>query len=142
METGLVGKGLVMGTLMYAAPEVLARKGATTASDIYSLGVVMWELFTGRLPFGNVPGLQTQVSHAFVDAQSEQKQSGAHHASDQAQFHWHRSSHAIDSHSKLHVVLLRCMQSSSKALQYSIGALLSTALTGQRATSPCCSSGK
>ena len=58
-EEGLVGKGNIMGTLMYAAPEVLARQGASTASDIYSLGVVMWEVFTCRTPFGNVPGWQT-----------------------------------------------------------------------------------
>jgi serine/threonine protein kinase len=50
-----------------------ARQGGTPASDIYSLGVVMWEIFTERLPFGHIAGMRTQASHSFMDAQSEKK---------------------------------------------------------------------
>jgi len=42
----------LIGTAGYVAPEVLHRKGATRASDLFSLGVVMYQIFTGRRPFG------------------------------------------------------------------------------------------
>lgn len=39
------------GTLGYAAPEVLRHVGPTTASDVYALGVLLYELLAGRSPF-------------------------------------------------------------------------------------------
>jgi len=44
------------GTPAYMAPEILDGKKATIASDIHSLGVMMFEMVTGRLPFeGETP---------------------------------------------------------------------------------------
>jgi eukaryotic-like serine/threonine-protein kinase len=43
--------GLVAGTPDYLAPEVLRGEEPTPASDVYALGVMAYELFTGRLPF-------------------------------------------------------------------------------------------
>lgn len=44
------GRGLV-GTLAYMAPEQLEGQPYTTASDVYSFGLVWYEMLTGELPF-------------------------------------------------------------------------------------------
>ncbi len=41
----------VLGTIAYLAPEVLQGSQATPASDVYSLGLTMYEMLAGRLPF-------------------------------------------------------------------------------------------
>lgn len=43
--------GGVIGTLGYLAPERLGGAGATPASDVYSLGCLLWALLTGTPPF-------------------------------------------------------------------------------------------
>ncbi len=46
------------GTLEYMAPEVIDNQQATPAADIYSLGVILFRLATGRLPFESSDPLQ------------------------------------------------------------------------------------
>jgi hypothetical protein len=43
--------GELAGTPLYMAPELLAGRGASVKSDIYSVGLVLYELFTGAQPF-------------------------------------------------------------------------------------------
>src|SRR5688572_7584525 len=45
----------VCGVLPYIAPEVLDKKPHTFASDVYSIGIIMVEMSTGKPPYGNVP---------------------------------------------------------------------------------------
>ncbi|RGB33292.1 kinase-like domain-containing protein, partial [Rhizophagus diaphanus] len=41
----------IYGIIPYIAPEIFQGQKYTKASDIYSFGMVMWELMTGRKPF-------------------------------------------------------------------------------------------
>ncbi|MGA3211429.1 MAG: serine/threonine-protein kinase [Terriglobales bacterium] len=43
----------MLGTLIYMAPEQLERGEATPATDIYALGLVIYEMFTGQRPFAD-----------------------------------------------------------------------------------------
>jgi serine/threonine protein kinase len=51
--TSLTGDQGLMGTLVYMAPEQFERGEATVASDIYSLGLVLYEMVTGQRPFAD-----------------------------------------------------------------------------------------
>ena len=55
-EESLTQTGAVMGTATYFSPEQAEGIGVDARSDIYSLGVVMFEMVTGRPPFlGDTP---------------------------------------------------------------------------------------
>lgn len=48
--------GTVLGTVAYLAPELVQHGNATAASDVYAVGVMLYEMLTGRQPFqGEVP---------------------------------------------------------------------------------------
>jgi len=57
---GLTATGRVLGTTDYVSPEQALGEGVSGQSDIYSLGVVLYEMLTGDVPFKG----ETQVSVA------------------------------------------------------------------------------
>jgi serine/threonine protein kinase len=49
-DASLTQTGMIVGRLSHTAPEVLGGRPADARADLYSLGVVMWELLTGATP--------------------------------------------------------------------------------------------
>ncbi|MFZ0158401.1 MAG: serine/threonine-protein kinase, partial [Kineosporiaceae bacterium] len=62
-RTASASSGMI-GAPEYMAPEVGLGEPATAASDVYSLGVMLYELCTGSRPFGGDSPLAIQLAHA------------------------------------------------------------------------------
>ena len=62
-EAGLTTAGTVMGTPDYMSPEQAQGLPADFRSDIYSLGIVLFEVFTGALPFTGDTLMAIVLSH-------------------------------------------------------------------------------
>jgi serine/threonine-protein kinase len=63
-SSGLTRTGAVMGSVHYLAPELVRGRKAVPQSDIYSLGVVLYEMATGRVPFEGETDLAVALAHA------------------------------------------------------------------------------
>jgi serine/threonine protein kinase len=64
LRKGLAGGG-VAGTPEFASPEQFAGVGVDIRSDLYSLGVVLWEMVTGHAVFRGSPAeVMYQHQHA------------------------------------------------------------------------------
>jgi serine/threonine-protein kinase len=60
---GLTAAGRVLGTTDYVAPEQAVGEGATEQSDVYSLGVCLWEMLTGDVPFKGENQVAVAMQH-------------------------------------------------------------------------------
>ncbi len=57
------GRNETAGTPAYMAPEQIGRGEASVRSDIYSLGLVFYELFTGRMPYQATTPIEWRRAH-------------------------------------------------------------------------------
>lgn len=60
---GQTQAGFIVGTPQYLAPEVLQGQEADPRADIYSTGIVLYEIFTGVLPFQGPSAMEIVVKH-------------------------------------------------------------------------------
>jgi hypothetical protein len=67
----------MVGSPFYMAPEILRREPATPLSDLYSIGVIAYQLFTRRLPFdGEISQLIEQILYQPPDLQQIEQDVG------------------------------------------------------------------
>ena len=62
-STQLTQTNSVMGSVHYLPPEQASGKGATIQSDVYSMGILMYELLTGNLPFRGDNAVEIALKH-------------------------------------------------------------------------------
>src|SRR5215469_10736054 len=55
-QTAISTPGAFVGTPEFASPEQFAGIGADIRSDLYSLGITLWKMLTGKTPFRGAPG--------------------------------------------------------------------------------------
>src|SRR2546429_6349003 len=63
-DAGLANSGIVLGTADYLSPEQARGEALTASSDLYSLGVVMFEMLAGRPPFIGPTAVSIAMQHA------------------------------------------------------------------------------
>jgi serine/threonine protein kinase len=59
----ITGAGVIIGTPEYMSPEQVEGKKADERSDLYALGVILYEMVTGRVPFEGDTPLSIAVKH-------------------------------------------------------------------------------
>ncbi|MBI4867218.1 MAG: serine/threonine protein kinase [Candidatus Wallbacteria bacterium] len=67
-EDLLTTQGFVVGTPAYMTPEVARGEGACAASDLYGLGLVLFECLTRRMPFESLDPATLMTLHAYHEA--------------------------------------------------------------------------
>src|SRR6185295_15500550 len=59
----LTGAGKVIGTTDYVSPEQAMGQEVTGQSDVYSLGIVLYEMLTGKVPFSGDSHVSVAMKH-------------------------------------------------------------------------------
>ena len=62
-SSGLTQEGFTAGTPMYMSPEQVSGLPADSRSDIYSLGIILFEMLAGTPPFTDDSGVSTMLKH-------------------------------------------------------------------------------
>jgi len=72
-ERGITGEGMMIGTPEYMSPEQVEGKEVDQRSDIYSLGVILYEMVTGGVPFSGDTPLTVAVKQKTEVAQDPRR---------------------------------------------------------------------
>ncbi|HWM94915.1 MAG TPA: protein kinase [Thermoanaerobaculia bacterium] len=96
MEPGQTEAGFIVGTPLYLSPEQLQGQEVDARADIYSTGVVLFEIFTGELPFNASNAVDIMLKHLREPAPSPR-------------VHW------PEIPPKLEAAILRCLEKDPEA---------------------------
>ena len=69
-EVSMSSTGNMLGTVAYIAPEIATTAEADARSDIYSVGIMLYEMLTGAVPWAGEPPLQIASHHVSDDVPS------------------------------------------------------------------------
>lgn len=66
-QATLATTGMLLGTAGYLAPEMIEYNQATAQGDIYAVGIMAWEMLTGKLPFQSESTVTVMFKHVHED---------------------------------------------------------------------------
>jgi len=69
-EVSMSSTGNMLGTVAYIAPEIATKAQADARSDIYSVGIMLYEMLTGTVPWAGESPLQIATHHVSDDVPS------------------------------------------------------------------------
>ena len=75
-DAALTTAGTTVGTASYMAPEQAQGRTPTPAADVYAVGVMLYEMVTGKLPFNEVTSIATMLAHIQQEAPAPVAPSG------------------------------------------------------------------
>jgi serine/threonine-protein kinase len=105
LEAGQTEAGFIVGTPLYLSPEQLEGQEVDARADIYSTGVVLYEIFTGELPFNGQSAVEIMMKHLRDPAPPPRS-------------HW------PEIPPKLEAIILRCLEKSPEARYRTVEDLL------------------